>query len=483
MNLLGRSALVIVAMCAVARANGRPPATSTIAFQPKNPQRIVAGMTFGVLLSDDGGATWRWMCEGAVGYGGMYDPDYAASASGAVFATTFAGLRVMRDDCRFSCANPPCLCSTTKTTACSTDADCPADEQCSTLFASQVEVGPTGTVYFTAADSTDGKIYRSTDDGASFQGVASPGQINDWWSSLLVAPSDPMRVYLSGYRFSGDNPKTFLLFRSVDGGVNFAALSTAGLTTSNNSSINIVAVDSANPDIVYAHVTFDMGNLGDSIYKSTDAGNTWSKILSRQDPFGMAFLVRSNGDLIAATRTMGSVKSTTGAACTDVAGCAWQDLPSPPHINCLVNNPATATTTHEVWACTRNYDSPGAPGDGYGIMKTTDLITWTPVLRYADIAGPADCAPGTTQRDQCTESYMGRPSAWCCLEQQLGIVSTVDCSGSRSCEPGSSPDAGSGPGQTSKGCCSTGSSGAGFLLLGCGTAALLWRRRGRVIQS
>lgn len=480
MMAVARGGLWLAITCGVAAANGRPPATSTITFQQGNAQHVIAGMTFGLVLSDDGGATWRWMCEDAIGYGGIYDPDYAYSASGAVFATTFAGFRAMRGDCRFGCANPPCVCSTTKANACSDDADCPVGEQCSGLFASQTEIGPTGTVYFAAADAMDARIYRSTNDGISFQAVASPGQTNDWWESLIVAPSDPMRVYLSGYRVTGGNPKMFLLFRSLDGGATFVPMSTAGLATSNNSAIDLVAVDPNNADILYAHVTFDMGSAGDSIYKTSDAGATWSKILSKQDPFGMAFLVRSNGDLIAATQTSGTVKSTAGAACTNATTCAWQDLPSPPHINCLVNNPATAATTHEIWACTHNYDSPGIPGDGYGIMKTTDLITWSPVLRYADIAGPVDCAPGTPQRDQCAESYMGKPSVWCCLEQQLGIASSFDCTGARSCDPQGDSGLPVNPG--SEGCCSTGSSGAGFLLLGCGTAALWWRRPKRRIQ-
>lgn len=466
-------------MCAVVHANGRPPATSTITFQNGNPQHIVAGMTFGMLRSHDAGATWQWMCENAIGYGGMYDPDYAYSPSGAVFATSFGGIKTMRDGCRFACGQPPCLCSTTKTTTCTYDSDCPIDEQCTGRFASQVEIGATGTVYAAAADPQDANIYRSIDDGASFQSIASPGQINDWWASLIVAPSDPMRVYLTGYRLTSGNPKLFLMFRSTNGGATFVAMSTAGFTTTNNSTITVVAVDPASPDTIYAHVNFDAGNAGDSIYKSTDAGQTWNKILSKQDPFGMSFLIRSNGDLVAATQTMGAVTSTVGAACTSIATCAWRDLPAPPHIGCLVNNPATTSTTHEVWACTQNYDSPGIPGDGYGIMKSTDLVTWTPVLRFADIAGPVDCAAGTIQRDRCVESYQGKPSVWCCLEQQLGVSSAFDCTGPRNCSP--QPDGlRDGPGGTkSSGCCSSGSSGAGFLLLGIGTGALLWRTRRR----
>src|SRR5262245_41553537 len=93
------ASLCVLALAVDAGANGRDPYTSTINFKQGNDQEIIAGMTFGAVVSHDGGATWRWMCERAIGYGGLYDPDYAYSTSGAVFATTFDGLKVMRDGC------------------------------------------------------------------------------------------------------------------------------------------------------------------------------------------------------------------------------------------------------------------------------------------------------------------------------------------------------------------------------------------------
>ena len=95
------AAAFVAAMCAVADGNGRPPATSTINFQHGNSQNIVAGMTFGVLFSSDGGTTWTWICEAAFPYSGMFDPVYLYTSTGAIFATTFGGLKVMRDGCTF----------------------------------------------------------------------------------------------------------------------------------------------------------------------------------------------------------------------------------------------------------------------------------------------------------------------------------------------------------------------------------------------
>jgi len=469
----------VAATAGIVGANGRPAGTSTINFQQGNPQHIAAGMTFGFLRSEDGGVTWKWMCEKAIGYGGTFDPVYAYSPSGAIFATTFDSLTVLRpppkgDNCTFA-ATPA-----------------------GTTFVSDDKLGPDGAVYYAAADPADAKIYRSNDDGMTFPVSGSPGVNNDWWDSMMIAPSNASRIYLTGYRYKKvcsnnmmtctvqadcgtgntcDSQKVQLLFRSDNGGTSYSMLPQTGLALTNQSTIDVVGVDHTLADTVYIHVNLDHLNpdnstSGDSIYKSTNAGMTWTKILSTSDPFGLVFLARSNGDLIAATQTMGSQMSTNG-------GTSWTPLASPPHINCLVENPGDTS----VWACTHNYDSPGIPGDGYGIMKTTDYATWTGVLRYQDIAGVVQCGADTVQAQQCVNSYQGKPSVWCCLKDQLGITDTsVDCTGVNSCAVGG--DGGNDAGNTmvkppKKGCCNVGGSGPEALLLAAGVGALVWRRRKR----
>src|SRR6476659_2253715 len=101
MRLL-HAAIAVLLLSTPAAANGRDPYTSSIHFKRGAETNIVAGMTFGVVQSHDNGATWQWMCEQAVGYGGMYDPDYEYTSTGAIFATTFDGLKVMRDGCSFN---------------------------------------------------------------------------------------------------------------------------------------------------------------------------------------------------------------------------------------------------------------------------------------------------------------------------------------------------------------------------------------------
>jgi hypothetical protein len=444
------ASLLVLAIAGDASANGRPSATSTIHFRQGHEQDIVAGMTFGVLVSHDNGATWHWMCEANVGYAGLYDPDYAYTSSGAIFATTFDGLKVQRptgaggDSCTFA-STPP-----------------------GTTFITQDELGPTGAFYYAAGDPADGKIYKSTDDGMTFPTSAAPGMNNDWWESLVVAPSDATRVYLSGYRLNGGT-KTFLLFRSTNSGSTFTAMSQTGFTLTMNSAIDIVGVAPNNPDIVYAKVTLENGTNSDGLYKSINGGGSWTKIATTLET--MSFLARKNGDIMYASPTMGAKKSANG-------GTTWTDLTTAPHINCLAENSAG-----EVWACTANFTSPGQPNaDGFGIMKSTDLTTWTGVLKFQEIKGPVSCAAGTVQEDQCVQPYKGMPSVWCCLAQQLGITSSeVSCTGALACNP-VSPDGGPPGGDDfpitpgPKGCCDTGN-GASTLAGGLLVALLLLRKR------
>src|ERR1700733_1606480 len=189
--------LIVAALTANAGANGRPAGTSTINFQQTNDTNVLAGMTFGTVESKDNGATWQWMCEAAVGYGGLYDPDYAYSRTGKVFATTFNGLTERADGCTF------------------------AATAAGTTFISGDALGPDGAFYYAASDPADSNVYKSTDDGVTFPISAMPGVLGDWWESIRVAPSDATRVYLTGYKLNGQNPKTFLLFKSVDGGVSY----------------------------------------------------------------------------------------------------------------------------------------------------------------------------------------------------------------------------------------------------------------------
>ena len=432
----------VAALATAAHANGRPPQTSSITFRPGMEREILAGTSFGLLFSKDNGATWRWMCEDALPYGGMYDPDYEITTSGTLFATTFDGLKVNRDGCVFDSllAPPP-----------------PALKFFSVLARSSSNV-----IYAAAADPTDANIYKSTNDGMSFTTVTQPGMLNDWYQSLEVAPSDPNRLYVSGYRFvqSGSGTtKEFFMFTSVNGGTAWTPMSLTGIQTMSNSTLDIAAVSRTNPLHIFARVTLEDNAIADGLYESINGGTSWAKI--RSEMGSMSVLLRANGDLIIGTQTRGSFKRAMGQS-------QFTALANAPHINCLAENSAG-----EVWACTQNYGSPAVPTDNNGIMKSTDLVTWQPVLKYQDIFEPVACPTSTLQYMKCDQpDTAGGPLGWCGLCGQLG------CDPKRVCpaDVDAPPDAGIGTSK-GKGCCDAGDGAPSALVIGAMIGIVLVRRR------
>jgi hypothetical protein len=444
-----------------ASANGRLPATVSINFRSGHPDDIVAGLTFGAAISHDGGATWHWICDDAIGIaGGPYDPIYTYTPAGSVFATTLNGLVMMRDGCTFG----------------------PAPS--TSTFVSATTLGPDGAYYYAAAQTAgngfvaDFQIYKSADDGMTFPLHPQPDPVTDtnvWWESIAVAPSDPQIVYLSGFRYipvstgSTDTRRDHLLYRSDDGGASWKDLTPAQSFPSlmQNSVIHIVGVASDVSTHVYARVSYIDNMTTDGLYVSTDGGVSWGTkpMLTHPDRF-IAFVVRAakntmdNHDLLTATAKFGTEISHDD-------GAHWAPLAGAPHINCLAENAAG-----ELWACTQNYGVGQAQSDDAGIMKTTDLSAWTKVLRYQDLVGPvASCGADTVQQKTCNQSTL-----WC------GVCAQLMCTpGPSYICPVAASEAPVTP-MTKGGCCDTGSSPGGPLALALSVATLLWRPRRRPVD-
>ena len=126
-------------------------------------------------------------------------------------------------------------------------------------------------------------IYRSEDGGKSWQNLGL--KKSEHIGRVVVDPRDSKVVYVAAegplWGPGGDRG----LYKSVDGGKNWKAV----LTISENTGVVDVALDPANPDILYAaayqrrrHVyTLIDGGPESAIYKSTDAGATWKKLTLR----------------------------------------------------------------------------------------------------------------------------------------------------------------------------------------------------------
>jgi uncharacterized protein (TIGR03382 family) len=436
----------------LALANGRPPQILNLHIRPGTPSDVLAPATFGPLFTTDGGETWEWMCESAVGYGGTYDPDYAVTATGAVFATTFDGLKVKRPG--------SCVWELS-----------PFGE----TFAANVAAASDGTVY--VAISTPGnpaavpplpadyKFYRSTNDGTSFDaGVVVTPEGEEWWQSLEAAPSDPDTIYLTGYRFQGAGmPNLLLMFRSTNGGQTWTPLPVTAFTTTERTDLEVVAIHPTDPDRVLLKVTNWSDVIGDDFWLTTNGGQSWTNVL-RLNNYGFG-VFRANGDAVIATPGSGIHRSTDG-------GMTFSAVPEPtdgfPDVYCL------REVQGVLWACTQNYAQ--APYDA-AVMTTTDFTTWTHVMKFMADVTKMDCPDGTIQEDCCNRPspacpLMNAPS-WCLLAMQIG-VSDPDCVSDMT------PDAGPPPPPGPDGCCGAAGHPAGTaLLVGLVGFGLIRRRRRR----
>ena len=124
-------------------------------------------------------------------------------------------------------------------------------------------------------------IYKSVDGGKSWTNVGLKDSMHI--GRIVVDPRNSNVVYVAAmgplWSPGGDRG----LYKTTDGGRTWKAV----LTISENTGVSDIAVDPANPDVLYAaayqrrrHVwTLIDGGPESAIYKTTDAGATWKKIV------------------------------------------------------------------------------------------------------------------------------------------------------------------------------------------------------------
>jgi photosystem II stability/assembly factor-like uncharacterized protein len=143
----------------------------------------------------------------------------------------------------------------------------------------------------------DGGVWKSTDYGVTWDNI-SDGKLpsaSDSIGAIAVAPSNPQVLYagtgetdIRNDMITGDG-----MFKSVDGGKTWKY---AGLKDTRT--ISTIAIDPHDPNIVYAgsmgHVFVADPDRG--VFKSTDGGKSWHKILFVDDKTGAIDVVMDPHD-------------------------------------------------------------------------------------------------------------------------------------------------------------------------------------------
>ncbi len=381
-------AALAIALPSVAAANGRIPTSVGMTYRADQ-DPILAAMTFGLLESTDGGRSYTWACEQAIGITGDWDPQYVYYPGGKILATTpTKGVTISNDGgCTFT----------------------PAGDPVAGKSAWRMTLSPDGTTVIVSTNSTAKRnaVYLST-DGATFResAIFSDTRIFDWVEPVL---SDPMRIYAGSLSMQFDDPQ---LHVTKDGGRTATSFT---IPEHDAHQIQILGANMATPDTVYVRLRVGAGG---KLYKTTDGGTTWAVIFEGTitaaafDPPNDTLYVsgvRAGAGGAGGTGEVGGVlRSTDG-------GATWQLGATDPRPRCFGFDAA-----RNLYACTFNY------GNALMARSTDRGNSFSPFLSVepAMLKGPKCCPAGTPVHDMCEPLWAG-------LADQLGLGqgSRVSCGG------------------------------------------------------
>lgn len=220
---------------------------SALEIDPQNPTILYAGFSdaFGVYKSTDGGTTWEAVSAGlpdsyvaALALDPTNPVVVYAATGGGVFKTTNGGANWTSES---------------------------AGLPSTPLSLAINPVTPT-TLY--AGTYGDGGVFVTTNGGGSWTAAAKHGLTNSYVQAVTIDPSDPKTLYVSA---DGE------MLKSTDGGATFDGLNT-GLVDPPS----YLAVDPQHPEIIYA--LFPCCNLApvksnvpfSGVFKSSDGGKSWA---------------------------------------------------------------------------------------------------------------------------------------------------------------------------------------------------------------
>ncbi|MGQ0648770.1 MAG: WD40/YVTN/BNR-like repeat-containing protein [Gemmatimonadaceae bacterium] len=175
-------------------------------------------------------------------------------------------------------------------------------------------------------------IYRSTDAGDTWQhlGLVDTQQITD----VVIDPRDPDRVFVAaiGHAF-GPNAERGV-FRSTDGGKAWRKV----LFINDSTGANDLSMNPSNPRIIYATMwkfqrtpwSMEAGGGRSGIWKTTDGGDTWTEITFNEGiprkPLGKIGLDVSPANPRRIYASIEAPDSSGGIFRSDDAGATWQRM-------------------------------------------------------------------------------------------------------------------------------------------------------------
>ena len=364
------AALAMLGSSPPARANGRFPAAGQLVVSPKDPSHLVLRTTYGLLLSNDTGQNWDWLCEEAVGYGAQVeDPSFAITGDDTIVVSTFEGLALSPDHgCTWSFAGGAL------DKRLMTDVAIHPDDPSHVLAL----VSQYANMFGDGGFQYTNLIFASTDSGATWAQIGGSLDFTFIAETIETAKSDPNRIYVSGIR-STENGAVGVFLASTDGGQNFTE-TPIPLVSADEHAPYIGGVDPIDPNRVYVRIS---GASSGRLLVSKNGGATFEPIFS--GPPLLGFALSPDGSKV----FVGSQSGLSEASSTDLAFTTKSNVV----VQCL------ATSGSTLYACSADDPSGFILG-----ASTDDGATFTPLLHLNTLRGPLACPQGDTA-NQCIADW------------------------------------------------------------------------------
>ncbi|MEZ4405869.1 MAG: MYXO-CTERM sorting domain-containing protein [Polyangiales bacterium] len=343
-----------------ARANGRFPFAQQVVLGPgARSDVVVLRTTFGLLVSRDAGATFHWVCEDSMFFpyvpGLMVDPAVEVTAEGRVALSFESGVHSFTDGCAVR---------RQAATADHDVIDLAATPSGDTLYGVESTAGSPSYVLRGGVDLELSRV------GAPLAGMR--------FATVEVAPSDARRVYLSAVE---DTTRVPRLLRSDDGGDTVRALTVPESLLGDGAYVS--GVDPTNPDALFVRAVVGFGS---DLLRSTDGGASFHRVATTRDAM-LGFAISDDGRTVwYGSQAEGLYRSTDG-------GESFERVNPLPTL-CLRQHAGA------LWACTDWISQPWALG-----RSMDGGATFTPVLRFSEVAGPPECASRDEGAAICVERW------------------------------------------------------------------------------
>lgn len=267
-------------VAASAQANGRMPGANDLVFNPSEPGRVVARATFGIVQSDDRGASWSWICEQAIDVSGVIaDPPLGLTEDGSLVLLPPTGSALVSHDrgCSWLRMGPPLA----GRRGADLTVDPSDDKRLLVLTSTLSGVSDAG---FGAYENL---LIETRDSSASFQVLSTlPGDFEA--ETVEIARSDARRIYVSGS--DAVDGRVGVVMRSDDGGQTW--LRSTFPLPAGSGSLLISAIHPTDPDRLWLRVSArgdTLGLLPARLYSSADKAQSFQLLASTtKGMFGFA---------------------------------------------------------------------------------------------------------------------------------------------------------------------------------------------------